>query len=437
MRDDEGLAPTLVITGGTVLDPGTGRSEPADLLLSGGRVIAVAAPNQLSEHSERSEHGQRSEHSQHSELGSVQRIDATGLLVAPGLIDLQVNGAAGVDVTAEPDRLWEVAAALPRHGVTSFLPTVVTTDERTRDRALSALAAGRPAGVPIGATPLGLHFEGPMLSPQRSGAHDRSLLRVPSAELIAGWSAEAGLLMVTLAPELPGALEVIRELVARGVLVSVGHTAADLAQVQAATEAGARAVTHLFNAMPGLDHREPGPVGAVLGTGKLVAGVIVDGLHVHPVTVAAAYRALGPHRFLSVSDTTSALDQPDGPSRLGGRPVMIQDGAVRLTDNGGLAGSAVGLDHCLRLLARFADLGPIETIRSATTVPADLLDRPDLGRLEPGVVADVALFSERLEPVATIVGGRLRHNRLDQHDQRDRQDRQDRQSVAAAEWTAV
>ena len=122
--------------------------------------------------------------------------------------------------------------------------------------------------------------------------------------------------------------------------------------MQAATEAGARAVTHLFNAMPGLDHREPGPVGAVLGTGKLVAGVIVDGLHVHPVTVAAAYRALGPRRFLSVSDTTSALDQPDGPSRLGGRPVLIQDGAVRLTDNGGLAGSAVGLDHCLRLLAR-------------------------------------------------------------------------------------
>jgi N-acetylglucosamine-6-phosphate deacetylase len=404
MTDHE--VPTLLITGGLLLDPETGRSEPGDLLLSGGRVRAVAATGALATPA-----GEQ-----------VERIDATGLLVAPGLIDLQVNGAAGVDVTAEPDRLWEVAAALPRHGVTSFLPTVVTTDPRTRDRALATLAAGRPDDVPLGATPLGLHFEGPMLSPKRSGAHDKSLLREPSAELIAGWSAEAGLAMVTIAPELPGAIEVIRELVARGVLVSVGHTAADLAQVQAATAVGARSVTHLFNAMPGLDHREPGPVGAVLGADDLVAGVIVDGLHVHPVTVAATYRALGPHRFLAVSDTTSALDQPDGPSRLGGRAVVIGDGAVRLTDDGGLAGSAVGLDHCLRLLAQYAGLTPVEALRSATTVPADLLRRPDLGRLQPGSVADVVLLNEELHPMATIVGGRLLH---------------DWHTAPTPEWTAV
>lgn len=387
----DGAGP-LVIAGGTLLDPVTGRSEPADLLLSGGRVSAVAAPGEL------------------SLPAGVQRIDASGLLVAPGLIDLQVNGAAGVDVTAEPDRLWEVAAALPRHGVTSFLPTLVTTDARTRDRALATLAAGRPDGVPVGARPLGLHFEGPMLSPLRFGVHDRQLLREPSAELIAGWSAEAGLAMVTIAPELPGALEVISALVARGVLVSVGHTAATLVQVQAAVAAGARAVTHLFNAMPGLDHREPGPVGAVLGTESLVAGVIVDGLHVHPVTVAAAYRALGRSRFLAVSDTTAALDQPDGLSRLGGRQVVIGDGAVRTIDNGGLAGSAVGLDECVRLLARFADVRLVEALTAATTVPSDLLGRGELGRLQPGSVADVVLFSEQLHPMATIIGGRLLHD---------------------------
>jgi N-acetylglucosamine-6-phosphate deacetylase len=391
--DRDGPEP-LVITGGTLLDPVTGRSEPADLLLSGGRVSAVAAPGEL-------------------DLPAVERqeIDATGLLVAPGLIDLQVNGAAGVDVTAEPDRLWEVAAALPRHGVTSFLPTLVTTDARTRDRALATLAAGRPDGVPVGARPLGLHFEGPMLSPLRFGVHDQQLLREPSAELIAGWSAAAGLAMVTIAPELPGALEVISALVGRGVLVSIGHTAATLAQVQAAITAGARAVTHLFNAMPGLDHREPGPVGAVLGTESLVAGVIVDGLHVHPVTVAAAYRALGPRRFLAVSDTTAALDQPDGHSRLGGRQVIIGAGAVRTTDNGGLAGSAVGLDECVRLLARFAGLTPLEALTAATTVPSDLLGRPELGRLHTGSVADVVLFSPQLHPLATIIGGRLLHDR--------------------------
>jgi len=384
-------APVLV-TGGQLLDPATGGQELGDLLLVDGRVSAIGEPGSL----------------KLPEGG--QEINATRMLVSPGLIDLQVNGGAGADITAEPDRLWEVAAALPRHGVTSFLPTVVTTDDQTRESALQALAAGRPDEVAVGARPLGLHFEGPMLSPKRSGAHDPNLLREPSAELIAGWSAEAGLAMITIAPELPGALAVIRELVARGVLVSLGHTAAELADMQAAVAAGARAVTHLFNAMPGLDHREPGPVGAVFGTESLVAGVIVDGLHVHPVTVAAAYRALGPNRFLSVSDTTAALDQPDGPSWLGGRAVMISNGAIRLVDDGGLAGSAVGLDRCLRLLADYADLSPVEALRSATTVPADLLNRPDLGRLDPGSVADVAIFDIDLHPVTTIVGGRVLHD---------------------------
>jgi N-acetylglucosamine-6-phosphate deacetylase len=410
MTDPNGPIPTLLITGGQVLDPETGRTEPADLLLSDGQVTALAAPGELSEGG--------------LDGAGVRRIDATGLLVAPGLIDLQVNGAAGVDVTAEPDRLWEVAAALPAHGVTSFLPTLVTTDARTRDRALTTLAAGRPDAVPAGARPLGLHFEGPMLSPLRPGVHDRDLLREPSADLIAGWSAEAGLAMVTIAPELPGALEVIDELVARGVLVSVGHTAATLAQVQAATAAGARAITHLFNAMPGLDHREPGPVGAVLGSADLIAGVIVDGLHVHPVTVAAAYRALGPHRFLAISDTTSALDQPDGLSRLGGRQVVIGDGAVRTADGGGLAGSAIGLDECVRLLARFVGLTPVEALMAATTVPANLLGRSDLGRLQPGSVADVVLLDPQLRPMATIVGGRVLH---DAHSG----------STTRPEWTAV
>lgn len=394
----------LMITGGVLLHPATGRSEPADLLLSDGLVQVVAAPGELA-----------------ATAGS-DRIDAAGLLVAPGLIDLQVNGAAGVDITAEPDRLWSVAAALPRHGVTAFLPTLVTTDARTRDRALSTLAAGRPEGVPAGARPLGLHFEGPMLSPLRSGAHDQALLREPSAGLIAGWSAETGVAMVTLAPELPGGLDTVRELTARGVLVSVGHTAADLAQVQAATAAGARSITHLFNAMPGLDHREPGPVGAAFGESGLVAGVIVDGLHVHPVVVAAAHRALGTDRFLAVSDTTSALDQPEGESWLGGRRVVIADGAVRLSDTGGLAGSAVGLDHCLRLLARFTGLTPVQVLAAATTVPAGLLRRPDLGRLQPGSVADVVLLNDQLHPMVTIVGGRVLH---------------DWHSAPAPEWTAV
>ena len=385
----------LAVLGGSVVDPAAGTARRADLLLADGRVAQLAQAGEL------------------DRAYGVAGLDATGLLVSPGLLDLQVNGAAGVDVTADPELIWQVAAALPRHGVTSFLPTVVTSGEQTRRRALEALRAGRPADVPAGARPLGLHLEGPMLAPQRCGAHDRTLLRRPDHRLVAGWSAAAGVSMVTLAPELPGALDVIRELTARKVVVSLGHTAATLAQMDAAAAAGARAVTHLYNAMPGLGHREPGPVGAVLGGDALLAGVIVDGHHVHGHTVAATWRAIGPERFWAVSDTTAALDQPPGPGILGGRAVRIRDdGTVRLADDEDtLAGSAAGLDDCIRLLARFTGAPPALALAAATTVPARLLGRPELGTLRVGAAADVALFTPALKTVATIAGGVVVHHR--------------------------
>jgi N-acetylglucosamine-6-phosphate deacetylase len=329
-----------------------------------------------------------------------------GLLVVPGLVDLQVNGAAGVDLSSEPERLWDVAAHLPRHGVTSFLPTVVTTDAGIRERAVAALAAGPPADGAVRATPIGLHFEGPMLSPERRGAHPREALRPPSPELVADWSPEHGVVMATIAPELPGALEVVRLLADRGVVVSIGHTAATLAQVDAAVAAGARAVTHLYNAMPGLGHQEPGPVGAALSGGELICGVIVDGLHVHPRTVAATWRALGPDRFLAVSDTTAALDLPPGPARLGRHEVVVADGGVRLAADGAtLAGSAVGLDDCVRRLAEYTGCTPAEAVAAATAVPA---------RLFPGLAAragDLTLLDADLRVAATVVGGRVAYDR--------------------------
>lgn len=292
-------------------------------------------------------------------------------LEIPGLVDLQVNGAAGFDLTSEPERLWDVAAALRAYGVTAFLPTVVTSSPDVPLRALAVLAAGPPPAW-AGAEPLGLHIEGPMLAPSRKGAHPPQWLRDPSLDLVAGWSREAGVAMVTLAPELPGAVPVIEALVERGVVVSLGHTDATAAEVSAAVAAGASCLTHLGNAMPPMLSREPGPVGAAFGGAELVAGLIVDGHHLDPLFVRTAWRALGPARFLSVSDTTAALGLPDGPTRLGDHDVVLAAGAVRLRD-GTLAGSAASLLDCLRVLVAQTGCTVQEAVTTATETPLRLL----------------------------------------------------------------
>ena len=287
------------------------------------------------------------------------------------LVDLQVNGAAGHDLTSDPDRLWDVASALPGHGVVAFLPTIITSAPGVASRALEVLAAGPPVGW-SGAAPLGLHLEGPMLAPGRKGAHPEEWLRLPAADVVDGWSREAGVAMVTIAPELPGALDVIATLVGRGVVVSIGHTEATAAEVAAAVEAGATCVTHLGNAMPAMRPREPGPVGAALGGASLVAGLIVDGHHLDPAFVRTAWRALGPDRFLSVSDTTAALGIPDGPARLGHREVVVAGGTVRLLD-GTLAGSAASLTECVQLLVEQTGCSTADAVATATTTPLRLL----------------------------------------------------------------
>ncbi|MDQ6523727.1 N-acetylglucosamine-6-phosphate deacetylase [Nocardioides sp. LHD-245] len=337
----------------------------------------------------------------------VPRYDAGGLHVLPGLIDLQVNGVAGIDVTREPERLWEVAAALPVFGVTAFLPTVITSSPDARTAALAALAAGPPPGW-AGARPLGLHFEGPMIAPGRKGAHPASWLVPPSAGVTTGWSREAGVAMVTVAPELPGALDVMASLAARGVVVAVGHTEASPEQIVAAVDHGARSVTHLGNAMPALAGRAPGPVGAALADPRLVAGVIADGHHLHPATLAVYARALGPGRLLAVTDCTAALGMPDGPARLGDQPVVVREGTVRLED-GTLAGSAASLPQCLRVLRAATGWSLAEAVGCCTAVAADLLDDPSRGRLVHGARGDLTLVDDELNLVATVVGGRLLH----------------------------
>jgi N-acetylglucosamine-6-phosphate deacetylase len=287
------------------------------------------------------------------------------------VIDLQVNGAGGHDLTEAPERVWDVGTILSGYGVTAFLPTLVDPAWSIVDRARAALAGGPPPGFD-GATPLGWHLEGPFLAPSRAGAHDPGRFLAPAAEPVADWSPATGIRMVTLAPELPGALNVVEALVANGVVVSAGHSAATWAQAQAGFDAGIRSVTHLFNAMAKLDHREPGLPGAALADDRVTIGLIPDGIHVHPGLVALVRRTVGPDRLAVVTDAIAALGMAPGGHRLAGRDVIVDETSCRLPD-GTLAGSLLGLDAAVRNLAEFAGCSIEEARLATTTVPARLL----------------------------------------------------------------
>jgi N-acetylglucosamine-6-phosphate deacetylase len=345
-------------------------------------------------------------------------LDARGLRVVPGFVDLQCNGGFGIDLSSEPERLWELAALLPRTGVTAWLPTVVTAAPEVRARALAALRGGPPPGAPgPWAAPLGLHLEGPLLAPERRGAHPADLLRGVSDADVGwrDWSAEAGVALVTLAPELPGALDVVRRLVDRGVVVSAGHSSATAAEATAAVDAGVRWVTHLFNAMAPLYHREPGLAGVALADDRLRVGLIADGLHAHPTAVALAARALG-DRLTLVTDAVAALGLPPGPVRLGHAEAVLHpappgagpdgSGGVRLAD-GTLAGSDLALDRAVRNLSAYAGVTTADAVRAASAVPAGVLGLPDRGAIAPGHVADLVLLDPAGRVAATVVGGEV------------------------------
>jgi N-acetylglucosamine-6-phosphate deacetylase len=343
----------------------------------------------------------------------VPTLDGTGLLVAPGFVDLQCNGAAGIDLSTEPERLWEMAVVLPRWGVTAWLPTIVTAPAAVRRRALAAWRAGPPASLEGGgplAAPLGLHFEGPFLAPERRGAHPPQHLAAPDVALVGseGWAGAVAL--VTLAPELPGAAALIKALVAEGTVVSAGHSSATAAEARAAIDAGVSYVTHLFNAMAPLHHREPGLAGVALSDERMRVGLIADGLHVDPAVVAVAARALG-DRLSLVTDAVAALGAPPGPVPLGAHTAEVNpvDGGVRLPD-GTLAGSTLALDQAVRNLVTFAGVPLAVAVGAVTEVPARVLGLADRGTLTPGAAGDLVLLDGDGILVATVIGGRVAYD---------------------------
>jgi len=381
----------LYITGATILTPDTLMSDGA-VLVEGGRIVAVGPADRLP-----------------CPAGATVYAAGGGWLV-PGLIDLQFNGGFGHDFTADPSSIWAVAAHLPRYGVTAFLPTIITSPAATVAQAQAALAAGPPAGF-AGAWPLGLHLEGPFLNPAKRGAHNPAHLRLPNRAAAAGWSPATGVRLVTLAPELPGATVVIRALCAAGVVVSAGHSMADLKQAQAGIAAGIRYGTHLFNAMPPLDHRAPGLVGALLTTPQVTVGLIADGIHLDPTVVALAWQAKGPHGITLVTDAMAALGMPPGRYPLGNETVIVDGSSARLAD-GRLAGSLLPLDQALRNLMAFTACAPAAALATVTRIPAGLLGLAhERGQIAPGAVADFALFNADWQVQATIIAGRWVYER--------------------------
>ena len=323
-------------------------------------------------------------------------------VISPGLIDLQINGGFGFEVGADASALRALAARLPATGVTAFLPTLVSQPAARYPPALDAFAAARDAP---GATPLGLHLEGPWLSAAHAGAHDRDAIEAATPALIDAAVARGSVRLVTLAPERPGALALIQRLRAQGIVVSLGHTDASFEELTAGIDAGASMVTHLYNAMAPFGHRAPGAVGAALTDPRVVTSLIADGIHVHAAALRLARAAKGREGLVLVTDAVAPMGLGPGRFALGEQAIVSDGAAARLVaDRTTLAGSTLTLDQAIRSFARLTGAPFEEALHLATLVPARLLGLASKGRLAAGADADLVLWSDTRQIEATYFG---------------------------------
>lgn len=336
------------------------------------------------------------------------RISAVGLapsgtgLAIPGLVDLQVNGYAGVDfAAASPAEYRRAERRMLLDGVMAYLPTIITSGEVELTAAVGRARAAIAGWVPGGARPMGIHLEGPFISPERPGVHPRDAIREPDLEL-AERLVTAPVTFVTLAPERPDALPLIHLLRRRGVTVACGHSDATYEEAVAGFAAGATAVTHLFNAMRPLAHREAGIVGAALLSPGVHIGLVADGVHVAPEVIEIVRRLAGDRTYL-VTDAVAAAGAPDGVYRIGdvtierrGDRVLGLEGQI----GGGLTPLLAGVR---RLVERRAPLA--WAVGAASRVPAALVGEREAGRLAPGAPADLLVVTDDLKPVRVLVGG--------------------------------
>jgi len=333
-------------------------------------------------------------------------VAAPGEVIAPGFIDLQVNGYAGHDAAAGADAIAAVSEALPITGVTAFLPTLISAPVEVGAEFAAAVGAAAEAQ---GARVLGAHVEGPFLNPSFRGAHLRSHLAEPTPEKVDVVLA-ARPRLVTLAPELPGALAAVERLHAAGIVIAAGHTGADYEQGRKAIAAGVRFATHVYNAMPPVHHRRPGIALALMLDPRVTTGLIADGEHVHPAVCEQLVRVKGATRIALTTDQTSAAGAPPGRYQLSGRAVVSDGRVVRLED-GTLAGSAATMPDLIRLMARTPGMGAARAISLASTVPARVLGERRLGRITMGACADLVVLDQDLRVRLTMIRGVVKFQR--------------------------
>ncbi|KAF0396654.1 Metallo-dependent hydrolase [Gigaspora margarita] len=347
-------------------------------------------------------------------------IDAKGLLIAPGFIDVQINGAFGVDFSQwhgeEKMRkgIDNVARGLLKYGCTSFIPTLISSEIEIYHKVLPLLKS-RKGNKTNGAEILGAHVEGPFIMPSKCGAHEESYLRVASggfSDFVKVYGLNEGkdqiVKIVTVAPEVEGVLDSVEDLVQTGVTVSLGHSSATVAQAESAVEKGARFITHLFNAMQQFHHRDPGIIG-LLGTTRIPRpyyGIICDGIHVHPNSIKMAYDS-HPKGAVLVTDAMAAMGLPPGDYALGDIPVRkINDERVEVIENGRLAGSVITIDACVRNFKKSTGCSIVEAVEAATLHPAELLGIQNIkGTLNIGADADLVFLDDDLKIMKCFIAG--------------------------------
>ncbi len=340
-------------------------------------------------------------------------VDFGDAVLAPGFLDIHMHGGAGLDVMrASPSELPRLGQFLTSHGVTGYFATTVAAPLDATYQALERLAdaiekKNGSSGQSPEARPLGIHLEGPFLSHKRRGVHPPEFLVEPTVQIFEKlWQAARGhVRMLTIAPEIPGAMEVIAEASRRNICVSIGHSDAELPIAHEAVRRGARHATHTFNAMRPLDHRNPGIIGEVLSNDTMSADIIVDGIHVSPEVVKVFLEAKGPERAVLITDAISATGMPDGRYQLGPILVDVKDGKCTAGDS--LAGSVLTMDRAVRNVTKFSNWNLRQAVRAASLNPAQSVGLSTTrGKLAAGAEADFVVLNSAGDVLKTIVAGR-------------------------------